>query len=63
MSESKNRQEQKRLSRLRNNKSTMQIRVGLKEQLQRIKERLGYNSLDEALDHILSEYEDNHNAK
>ena len=58
MSESKTRQEQKRQSRLRNNKTTIQVSVTNKERLVSIKKKLGYESNDEALDYILCEYED-----
>ena len=58
MSESTNRQEQKRQSRLRNNKTTIQLTRGNKQRLSDIQSNQGFDTLDEALDEVLTEYED-----
>ena len=52
------RQKQKRLSRERNNKTTIQLNRGNKNRLQAIKLNEGFDTIDEALDEVLSFYED-----
>lgn len=53
---SKMRQEQKRQSRLRNNKTTIQISISNKDKIKKIQAELGFDSLDETIDEIVSEY-------
>lgn len=52
------RQKQKRLSRERNNKTTIQLNRGNKMRLEKIKLSEGFDTVDEALDEVLSFYED-----
>ncbi|MDN3380945.1 MULTISPECIES: hypothetical protein [unclassified Pseudoalteromonas] len=52
------RQRQKRLSRERNNKTTIQLNRGNKMRLEKIKLSEGFDTVDEALDEVLSFYED-----
>lgn len=51
------RQEQKKQSRIRNNKTTIQLSRALKDRLGKIKDTKGFDSLEEALDEVISEYE------
>jgi len=53
---SKLRQEQKRQSRLRNKKTTIQISTDNKDKIKRIQAELGFASIDETIDEIVSEY-------
>ncbi|MDI4652632.1 MULTISPECIES: hypothetical protein [Pseudoalteromonas] len=53
---SKLRQEQKRQSRLRNKKTTIQINTDNKDKIKRIQAELGFASIDETIDEIVSEY-------
>ncbi|MEJ6534092.1 MULTISPECIES: hypothetical protein [Pseudoalteromonas] len=53
---SKMRQEQKRQSRLRNNKTTIQISISNKDKIKKIQAELGFDSIDETIDEIVSEY-------
>lgn len=53
------RQKQKKKSRTKNNITTMQLSSGNKLRLKNIQDLLKFDKLDEALDEILSSYEDN----
>jgi hypothetical protein len=52
------RKEQKRRSRVKNNVTTMQLSNALKKRIKRIQKLNGFDKQDEALDEILSFYED-----
>lgn len=52
------RKEQKRRSRVKNNVTTMQLSNALKKRIKRIQKLKGFDKQDEALDEILSFYED-----
>lgn len=54
------RQEQKRRSRVKNDITTMQMSNGIKSRVKRVKKYCDLDKLDEALDELLSFYEDNH---
>tara|TARA_B100001059_G_scaffold117165_1_gene117458 strand:- start:7325 stop:7519 length:195 start_codon:yes stop_codon:yes gene_type:complete len=55
VAESEIRRKQKRDSRIRNNMTTMQISSAHKAELIAIKEKLGFDSADEALGYVLAE--------
>ena len=60
---SKLRQEQKRLSRVRNKKTTIQISHDIKDEIVNIQNEFGFRSIDEALDEIVTEYLYTKNSK
>lgn len=60
---SKLRQEQKRLSRMRNKKTTIQISHDIKDEIVNIQKEFGFRSIDEALDEIVTEYLYTKNSK
>ena len=54
------RQEQKKLSRDRNQITTMQLSKGMKARLKRVQKFIKLSKQDEALDEVLCAFEDNH---
>lgn len=54
------RQKQKQKSRVKNDITTMQLSRSLKARLKRIQKFIAFDKQDEALDEVLSFYEDNH---
>lgn len=57
------RQDQKKLSREKNDITTMQLSRKLKERLIAVQYQQSFDKQDEALDEVLSFYEDNHPVK
>jgi hypothetical protein len=53
------RQEQKKRSRIKNDITTMQLSNSLKKRIKAIQAQHGFDKQDEALDEIISFYEDN----
>lgn len=56
----KQRQEQKKRSRIKNDITTMQLSNSLKLRIKDIQKKKGFDKQDEALDEILCFYEDNY---
>ena len=54
------RQEQKKLSRVKNDITTMQLSRSINKRVERVRKFNGFDKKDEALDEMLSFYEEHH---
>lgn len=57
------RQIQKKRSRIKNDITTMQLSKGNKERLKKVQDQFKFEKLEEALDELLSFYEDSQQVK